>query len=68
MQGSADPKVRVRRAKALIEVKIRFTRRATADDVQRVLRRCIGKGVCMRARRLGFAPRGKRCEQASGRW
>lgn len=45
VRESASPKVRVRRAKALIEVKISFTRRASADDVQRMLRRCLGKGV-----------------------
>lgn len=50
MRESAGPKVRVRRAKALIEVKIRFARRASADDVQRVLHRCLGKDTWTRAR------------------
>lgn len=36
----AGPKVQVRQAQVLIEVKIRF---ASADDVQQVLRRCLGK-------------------------
>lgn len=66
VRESATPKVRVRRAKALVEVKIRFTRGVGADDVQRTLRRDLGKCVRMQAMCLESAPCGKRCEPASG--
>lgn len=66
VRKSAGPKVRFRRAKALIEVKLRFNRRASADDVQRVQRRCLGKGVEIQAKDLGLRRVGSGASQRVG--